>query len=158
MAVYRASLALALFLALGLLLAGCAEVKSPADPAVANPVKLQGVWSGLSVNDCSPVQVDPSRCRAVERITLTLLHYDRGSWGFYGCAPVSARCYQMADRGEIKYLKLTGRMLWFRVMRDDHSSCLLDAIPTADRMRGQFWCFQGDALIERGIWQVHRDY
>lgn len=158
MAVYMVGVALAVFLECSSLLAGCAEVKSAPDSPAVSQLNLQGVWNGLSVNDCSPVQVDPSRCRAVERISLTVLRHDRGSWGFYGCAAGNTPCYHMVDRGEIKYLKLNGRMLWFRVMRDDHSSCLFDAIPAADQMRGQFWCFEGDALVERGIWQVQRSY
>jgi hypothetical protein len=112
----------------------------------------------MSVNDCSPIQVEPSRCRAVERISFTMLRHNERSWGFYQCAPGTTPCYNMVDRGEIKYMKLTGRMLWFRVMRDDHSSCLFDTIPTTKRMQGNFWCFQGTALIERGYWQVERVY
>jgi len=119
---------------------------------------LQGVWNGMSVNDCSPVQLEPSRCRAVERISFTMLRRDERSWGFYRCAPGTMPCYNRVYGGEIKYLEFTGRMLWFRVMRDDHSSCLFDTVPEADLMRGQFWCFQGSALIERGSWQVERAY
>lgn len=158
MAICIIGVTLALLVECCSMLAGCAEVKSAPDPAAALPINLQGVWNGLSVNDCSPVQVDPSRCRAVERISLTLLHEDQGSWGFYGCTPGTTPCYHMVNRGEIKYLKLSGRMLWFRVMRDDHSSCLFTTIPATDRMTGQFWCFEGDALIERGLWQVERSY
>jgi hypothetical protein len=157
-AVYIVGVTLALLLECGSLLAGCAGLKSARDPPTAPQINLQGVWNGLSVNDYSPVQIDPSRCRAVERISLTLLHHNEGSWGFYGCSPGNTPCYHMVSRGEIKYLKLNGRMLWFRVMRDDHSSCLFNTIPTADRMSGQFWCFEGAALIERGLWQVERSY
>jgi hypothetical protein len=142
----------------GSLLAGCAQLKPASNRAGAPQINLEGVWNGLSVNDCSPVQVDPSRCRAVEQISLTLLHHDKRSWGFYGCAPGNAPCYDTVSRGEVKYLQLKGRMVWFRVMRDDHSSCLFNTIPTANRMNGQFWCFEGDALIERGLWQVERSY
>jgi hypothetical protein len=97
-------------------------------------------------------------CRAVERISFTMLRHNGTSWGFYGCAPGTTPCYDQVDRGEIKYVELTGRTLWLRVMRDDHSSCLFDTIPTAERMRGTFWCFQGATLIERGSWQVERVY
>jgi hypothetical protein len=121
-------------------------------------IDLQGVWNGISINDCSPVQVEPSRCRAVERISFTMLRHKEKSWGFYRCAPGTTPCYNMVDRGEIKYMELTGRMLWFRVMRDDHSSCLFATIPTTKQMRGKFYCFQGSALIERGFWQVERVY
>jgi hypothetical protein len=87
-----------------------------------------------------------------------MLHHNETSWGFYRCAPGTTPCYDHVDRGDIKYLELNGKMLWFRVMRDDHSSCLFDTIPSVDQMRGKFWCFQGDALIERGSWQVERAY
>src|SRR5215813_5350908 len=121
MAVYIAGVILTLLLECGLLLAGCAQVTFAPDTAATPHIDLEGVWNGLSVNDCSPVQIDPSRCWAVERISLTLLHHNEGSWGFYGCSPGNTPCYRMVSRGEIKYLKLNGRMLWFRVMRDDHS-------------------------------------
>jgi hypothetical protein len=149
---------LALVLECGLLSSGCAALRTHAASNGAAEINLQGVWNGMSVNDCSPVQVEPSRCRAVERISFTMLRHNQSSWGFYRCAPGSTPCYNMVNRGEIKYLELTGRVLWFRVMRDDHSSCLFDTIPTADQMRGQFWCFQGSALVERGSWQVERIY
>jgi hypothetical protein len=155
---YPLDLIVALLLECGLLLAGCTDMKSDAVRTTAAWINLQGVWNGMTVNDCSPVQVDPSRCRAVERISFTLLRDEQGSWGFYGCAPGTTPCYNMVDRGEIKYLELNGRTLWFRVMRDDHSSCLFNTVPTADRMNGKFWCFQGDALIERGLFQVDRIY
>lgn len=112
----------------------------------------------MSVNDCSPIQIEPSRCRAVEGISFTILRQNALSWGFYRCAPGTTLCYNQADRGEIKYLQLTGRRLWLRVMRDDHSSCLFDTVPAADQMQGEFWCFQGSELIERGFWQVERVY
>jgi hypothetical protein len=124
----------------------------------AAEIDLQGVWDGTSENDCSPIQAEPSRCRAVERIGFTMLPPNERSWGFYRCTPGTTPCYNMVDRGEIKYMKLTGRMLWFRVMRDDHSSCLFNTIPTSTRMRGKFYCFQGSELIERGFWQVERIY
>jgi hypothetical protein len=152
------SLIAALLLPCGLLLTGCADLKSDSASATTAEINLQGVWDGLSVNDCSPVQVDPSRCRAVERISFTMLRHDDRSWGFYSCAPGTTPCYNMVSRGEIKYLKLNGRMLWFRVMRDDHSSCLFNTVPGPDQMRGKFWCFDGDALIERGFWQAARIY
>lgn len=151
-------IALALVLECGLLLSGCASLRTDRVSDDAARIDLRGVWNGMSVNDCSPIQAEPSRCRAVERISFTVLRHDKSSWGFYRCAPGTTPCYNMVDRGEIKYMKLTGRMLWFRVMRDDHSSCLFDTVPTLDRMRGQFWCFQGDELIERGSWQAERAY
>ncbi len=151
-------IAFVLVLVYGLLLSGCAGLSTDAGPDRASEADLQGVWEGVSVNDCSPVQEDPSRCQAVERISFTMLRYNERSWGFYRCAPGTTPCYNMVNRGEIKYLELTGGVLWFRVMRDDHSSCLFDTIPAADRMRGIFWCFQGSALIERGAWQADRVY
>ena len=171
MASHAASIALALVLECRLLSPGCAGLKTLVDPTDAAWMNLQGVWNGMSVNDCSPVQLEPSRCRAVERISFTMLRQDERSWGFYRCGPGTTPCYNQVDRGEIKYLELTGRMLWFRVMRDDHSSCLFDSILSPQLpaheppprqgnalMRGEFWCFQGSALIERGSSQVERIY
>lgn len=149
---------LALVLNGALILSGCASSKS--DPAGISSAELDllGVWNGMTVNDCSPVQIEPARCRAVERISFTMLRPNKRSWGFYSCTPGTKPCYNQVDRGDIKYLALSGKMLWFRVMRNDHSSCLFDTVPEADRMRGKFWCFQGSALIERGFWQVDRAY
>lgn len=158
MARHALNMVLAYVLEGGLLLSGCAGLRTLADSQNTAQINLQGVWNGMSVNDCSPVQVEPARCRAVQRISFTMLRQDERSWGFYRCAPGTTPCYNMVNRGEIKYLELTGRMLWFRVMRDDHSSCLFDTIPATDRMRGKFWCFNGSALIERGFFQVDRAY
>jgi hypothetical protein len=157
-ATHALGIALLLVLQYGLLLSGCAGLRTHGGSNSAAQINLLGVWSGISVNDCSPVQVDPSRCLAMERISFTILRPHERSWGFYRCAPGTTPCYNQVDRGEIKYWQLTGHRLWFRVMRDDHSSCLFDTIPAADRMRGGFWCFQGSALIERGSWQVERVY
>ena len=155
---YAMGITVALILECGLILPGSGGLKSDDDRAGASDVNLLGVWNGMTVNDCSPVQLEPARCRATERISFTLLSRDEKPWGFYRCAPGTTPCYDQVDRGEIKYLALSGRMLWLRVMRDDHSSCLFDTVPTAERMRGKFWCFQGSALIERGSWQVERAY
>jgi hypothetical protein len=158
MAGYAVGIIAAVFLQSALILAGCADLKSERAGASQAEDDLLGVWNGMTVNDCSPVQLEPARCSAVERISFTVLRRHKRSWGFYRCAPGTRPCYNQVDRGEIKYLALSGRMLWLRVMRNDHSSCLFDAIPKADRMRGKFWCFQGSALIERGFWQVDRAY
>ncbi len=158
MASFAAGIVIALITESALMLCGCADVKHDPLPAEGTAANLLGVWNGITVNDCSPVQFDPARCRAVERISLTMLEPSKTSWGFYRCAAGTVPCYDYVDRGEIKYLALTGRMLWLRVMRDDHSSCLFDTIPGPDRMRGKFWCFQGATLIERGSWQVDRAY
>ncbi|MBV8055144.1 MAG: hypothetical protein JO071_07880 [Deltaproteobacteria bacterium] len=158
MASHTLDIVFPLVLMCGLLSSGCAGLRTHADFNSAAGMNLQGVWSGMSVNDCSPVQVEPSRCQAVERISFTILRHNEQLEGFYRCAPGTTPCYNQVDRGEIKYMQLYGRRLWLRVMRDDHSSCLFDAIPAASRMRGAFWCFQGNALIERGSWQVERIY
>ncbi len=157
MTAYVLQLVMAVVLDL-VVMSGCVDLKP--DPDTVSPAEenLFGVWIGITMNDCSPVQSDPGRCRAVERISLTMLRRERTSWGFYRCAPGNAPCYNHADRGQIKYLALKGRILWFRVMRNDHSSCLFDTVPTADRMRGKFWCFQGSELVERGFWQAERAY
>jgi hypothetical protein len=147
-----------LVLECGLLFAGCADLSTQAGSNNPAEINLLGVWNGMTVNDCSPVQVDPSRCRAVERISFTMLRHSERSWGFYRCAPGTTPCYNQVDRGEIKYWHLTGHALWFRVMRDDGSSCLFDTTPATDQMRGTFWCFNGPALIERGFFQVDRTY
>jgi hypothetical protein len=93
----------------------------------------------------------------MERITFTMLG-DEKSGGFYRCDPGTTPCYNMVSRGRITYMESSRRTLWFRVMRDDHSSCLFQTVPTQQRLQGSFWCFQGSELIERGFWQVDRAY
>jgi hypothetical protein len=105
--------------------------------------RLAGVWTGISVNNCSPVQVDPSRCRAVDGISFTMLHGGN---------------YDFVDNGVIRQMKLNGRSLSFRVMRNDGSSCIFNTVPELDTMTGGFICLQGAAPVERGIWQVMRAY
>jgi hypothetical protein len=120
--------------------------------------RLAGVWTGISVNNCSPVQVDPSRCRAVDGISFTMLHDGTDLWGFYECTAGTAPCYDFVDKGVIRQMKLNGRSLSFRVMRDDGSSCIFNTVPELDSMTGGFICLQGSAPVERGIWQVMRAY
>ena len=158
MAGHAKGIVLVLLLECGLLCSGCAGMGTRSAPDNANQLSLLGVWSGMSVNDCSPVQVEPSRCRAVERISLTLLDQNGKASGFYRCAPGTTPCYNQVDRGEITYLKLTGHALLFRVMRDDHSSCIFEANPATNEMKGEFWCFNGSAVIERGFFRVVRAY
>src|SRR5690242_16001930 len=47
---------LILVLECGLLLSGCAGLRTQAEPNRASPVDFEGVWDGTTVNDCSPVQ------------------------------------------------------------------------------------------------------
>jgi hypothetical protein len=148
---------LSLLLASIVSLSACGLRSQPQPPDQTHG-DFDGVWQGMTVNDCSAVQVDPSRCRAVQKISFTLLQQNKKSWGFYGCAPATTPCYDHVDHGEIKDLQLHGRRLWLRVMRNDHSSCLFSTIPSGDRMVGGFWCFQGSALVERGYWQVECVY
>jgi len=120
--------------------------------------ELEGVWDGVSVNGC-PAQEHDTRCRAVHRISFTILRENAKTFGFYHCAPGTMPCYDrvesdLADTGEIKSLQFRRSTLWFRVMRNDHSSCLFNTIPSANRMRGGFYC----SGIERGYWQVERVY
>jgi hypothetical protein len=121
------------------LMSGCLDLKPNADSVRPTETSLLGVWIGVTMNDCSPVQAAPVRCRAVERIGLTLLRQQRTSWGFYWRAPGNTPFSDRADRGQIRYLSLKGRVLWFRVMRDDHTSCLFDTVPQAGQMRGKFF-------------------
>ena len=158
MARYGVDILLAALFEWALLMSACAGLHGAGDPTNVTRTRLQGVWNGISVNDCNPVQFDPSRCHAVERISFTMLPHNERSWGFYRCAPGTTPCYNQVDRGEIKYLELNGAVLWLRVMRDDHASCLFHTIPAEDRMQGKFWCFQGATIIERGLWQVDRAY
>jgi hypothetical protein len=60
----------------------------------------------------------------------------------------------VVESGIIKSLQFWGRRRWFRVMRDDHSSCLFNTIPSANRVRGGFYC----SGVERGFWQEERVY
>jgi hypothetical protein len=125
---------------------------------IRSEAALEGVWNGFSVNDCTPVQVDPSRCRAMEKITFTMLRQSEKVSGFYRCSAGTVPCYNFVESGVIRNMQLDGRMLSFRVTRDDGSSCLFNTIPSASTMKGGFLCFDGDAFVERGFWQVHRDY
>jgi hypothetical protein len=147
-----------LFIFCMICLSACSGLQTPGGTVRAEEINLEGVWEGLSVNDCSAVQVDPGRCRAVQRISFTMLTRDGKLAGFYRCGAGTTPCYNLVEHGIIKALELHGRSLWFRVMRDDHSSCLFNAEPSVKTMAGGFFCFQGSALIERGYWQVNRVY
>jgi len=139
-----------LLLAAMISLAACTALSGQKRP------DLQGVWAGISINACNAGQ-PPGRCRAVQRISFTMMGADGEASGFYRCAG-GAMCRNLATSGVIKGLQFRGRRLWFRVMRDDHSSCLFSAIPSATRMAGGFYCFHGSAAIERGAWRVERVY
>jgi hypothetical protein len=139
---------------------GCVarQIGRPVPLSGVQEADLEGVWDGISVNDCTPVQVDPSRCRGVERITFTLLRKSKKVSGFYRCAAGTVPCYNFVESGIIRNLRFDGHRLSFRVMREDGSSCLFNTIPVSDSMTGGFLCLQGDAFVERGFWQVHHAY
>jgi hypothetical protein len=141
-------------------LPGCAARYrlSPADPEeTRSEAALQGVWDGFSVNACTPFEVDLSRCRAMERITFTMLRQSEKISGFYRCSPGTALCYDSVQSGVVRHMQLDGRMLSFRVTRNDGTSCVYNTIPSASTMKGSFFCFDDDST-ERGFWQVHREY
>jgi hypothetical protein len=65
---------------------GCSPRVERASNPPAPSVDATGVWDGVSVNDCSYMQIDPSRCRAKVEIMLTMLQEGAAISGFYKCA------------------------------------------------------------------------
>jgi hypothetical protein len=150
--------ALAIVLPALFLATGC-SLETSRTLTADDELQLEGVWDGVSVNSCDPLLAQKTHCGAVHRISFTILDANAKFSGFYHCAPGNTPCYNRADsgvvnRGLIQSLQHRGRGLWFRVMRDDHSSCLFNALLSPNRLRGGFYCFG----VERGFWQVERSY
>ncbi|MGH7984849.1 MAG: hypothetical protein ACREQX_00965 [Candidatus Binataceae bacterium] len=121
-------------------------------------IDVSGVWEGIRIDSCDPLQVDPMRCNATMQLTLTVLQRADKISGFYRCATGTVDCYNMDETGVIKQGSIRPGLLQFRVMLEDGSSCLFNSVPASERMTGGFMCLQGAAILERGRWRVQRSY
>ncbi|MGH7934962.1 MAG: hypothetical protein ACREQN_17615 [Candidatus Binataceae bacterium] len=133
---------------------------SSTDQPSAKPggIDVTGVWEGTRVDGCDSMQLDTTRCNAVMNLGLTMLQEGDRVSGFYRCSINTVNCYNMDETGVIKNGEMGRRLLSFRVMLDDGSSCIFNSMPKGDRMSGGFICLQGGAVLERGHWQAQRSY
>lgn len=119
---------------------------------------IAGVWDGTSITGCMPLQPEPTRCNAVSDIELTMLQHHSRITGFYRCATGTMVCRNLDETGVITNGRMHGKMLSFRVLMPDGSSCLFFGIPSKGRVSGNYLCLQGGGFVERGRWQARKSY
>jgi hypothetical protein len=119
---------------------------------------VSGVWQGISTSDCIGEPSDPGRCRAMQRITLTMFQQGTEVTGFYKCAFGNQMCRNLNESGVIHNGTLKRTRLMMRVMHDDGSMCFFTGRPAGDRLEGGYECLQGGGIIEQGTFQTRRTY
>ncbi|HLK80846.1 MAG TPA: hypothetical protein VKT99_05025 [Xanthobacteraceae bacterium] len=134
-----------------------AESRPPPSAAHGQP-EVTGVWRGESSAECGTLIPDPSRCGAVNDITLTLLQEGAKVSGLYTCAYGNMDCRNSNDTGKVAQGTMGPSLLRLRVMMPDGSDCMFNGQLRRDRIAGGYLCLQGGGLVERGIWRASRSY
>jgi hypothetical protein len=149
------SIALACIVAAGCATGGSGQATPPAGE---KPSSVVGMWEGETRASCSFVTSSFNRCNAAQKVTLTLIEDPSGLGGFYTCAYGNQTCYDMNETGKIVSARLDNGRLTARVAMPDGSSCIFSGIPMGNDIKGGYTCFNGGAMIERGVWQGRRSY
>ncbi|HTW87057.1 MAG TPA: hypothetical protein VMD75_03520 [Candidatus Binataceae bacterium] len=88
-----------------------------------------------------------------------MLDAPSGISGFYKCSIGKMECSNRSARGKFADGSITGTRLALRIAMEDGSSCLFDGNTTgANRIEGNYACYQSGILAERGSFQIQRDY
>ena len=134
------------------------QTSSESDRAVYDHSTVSGVWEGSSVSGCLFNPSDPGRCKAEQKITLTMFQQGNEVTGFYKCAYGNQVCRHLNETGLILAGKLNRTLLMMRVMHDDGSMCFFTGRPHGNQLNGGYECLQGGGIIEQGTFQTRRNY
>jgi hypothetical protein len=128
-------------------------------PGKVDPSSVTGFWQGVSSADClTETGLDPGRCHATQKITLTMVQQGESVTGFYRCAYGNQVCRNLDEEGVIRNGKMNGRRLFMRVMLEDGSMCFFTGMPLNGVIEGRYSCLQGGGLVERGAFRTVRAY
>jgi hypothetical protein len=142
-----------LMLLLALQACGAAALQQPKPT-----VNVTGTWQGSSITMCGVLLLEQARCHAVERITFTLFQDGSDVSGTYHCSYGTMNSRDMNDSGRVTASHVRSSLARLRVMLPDGSSCMFDGHFGAESGNGNFICYQGGGLAEKGIWKVARLY
>lgn len=137
--------------------------KADASPPLPISSTLQagvtGEWEGVSQADClAETEIDPSRCHAEQKISLTMVQQGLSVSGYYHCEYGTQVCRNLDQSGVIRNGHMTGRRLSMRVMLEDGSMCFFTGMPQNDVIEGRYSCLQGGGVVERGAFRTVRAY
>jgi hypothetical protein len=128
-----------------------ASAARAAGPAGANT----SYWAGTTKVRCGPMSSDPTRCGAVQNITLTLVQDGSKVSGSYTCAYGNRNCRGMQEAGTVLGT-LDGNRLTVVVTTPDRSNCRFNGNLEQDSGKGNYHCTGGSQYQERGTWRIHR--
>jgi hypothetical protein len=135
---------------------------APPAPFLAGASQQSGVtgeWEGVSQADCLvETEIDPSRCNAEQKITLTMVQQGVSVSGYYHCDYGTQVCRNLDESGVIRDGHMTGRRLSMRVMLEDGSMCFFTGMPQNNVIEGRYSCLQGGGIVERGAFRTVRAY
>ena len=138
--------------------ATAAQINPPGIIAGLGDDDVSGVWEGSSIADCIGIGIaNPGRCRAVERIMLTMIQRGSKVSGSYRCSFGTEDCRNHEESGAIAFGSFKQGRVMVRVMLEDGASCYFTGIPRQNRFDGGYSCF-GEAVMEHGRFTTHRRY
>ncbi|MBV8055059.1 MAG: hypothetical protein JO071_07445 [Deltaproteobacteria bacterium] len=127
-------------------------------PAAAES-SFAGVWQGTTLASCAALGSLPSRCDALQKVTITLLEGSHAKLsGRYTCAYGNRDCYHGNDTGKVIDVSIAGARMSVRVIMPDATSCIYTGIEVNQSINGGYSCYQGGGLIEQGSWRAHRSF
>ena len=121
------------------------------------PSDLVGVYEGTTRAYC--INTIPSRCNAVQDVTITLVETgDSKIGGSYKCAYGNMICYHLNETGKVLNAAINGSRLSMRVMMPDGTSCMFTGMNKDGNINGGYTCYTGGSILEQGIWRAKQKY
>jgi hypothetical protein len=118
-----------------------------------------GVWQGTTVAECGANSPLPSRCNALQNVTITLIEGPNSKLGGrYSCAYGNMDCYDANETGKVIDVSLNGARINIRVIMPDATSCIFTGMNVNQTINGGYTCYQGGSLLEEGAWRARRSY
>jgi hypothetical protein len=122
---------------------------------------VSGVWEGYLWANCT--QFNPlafnDRCNAMNKIAITMVQRELQITGFYKCRVGNMDCLNQNDSGTISNGSIENGLVALRIGMPDGSSCIFNGRPSgANRVRGNYTCYQGGGFVEHGRFEIARGY
>ncbi len=134
------------------------EAQAQNSPSPQQP-DFAGVWQGTTLANCGGNSPLPSRCNALQNVTITLIEGPKSNLtGKYSCAYGNMDCYHANETGKVIGVSLTGARINIRIIMPDATSCIFTGRNVNQTIDGGYTCYQGGSLIEQGSWRARRSY
>jgi hypothetical protein len=130
-------------------------------PAASDSAKagsdIVGVYQGTTRAYC--MHTIPSRCNAVQDVTITLTeNADSKIGGSYRCAYGNMVCYNLNETGKVMKATVSGSRVMIRVLMPDGTSCIFTGQNKYGDINGGYTCYSGGSLMEQGMWRAKKAY